>query len=90
MSLPEDIINIIIEYAKCYTLLPWIDINKIDWNYLSDNPNAIHLLEANIDKINWWSLSKNPNGINLLKSNKDKIDWFSLPTNSNAVHCYHG
>jgi hypothetical protein len=28
---------------------------------LIENPNAIHLLEANRDKIIWSSLSKNPN-----------------------------
>ena len=44
MSLPEDIINIIIDYAKCHTLLSWIDINKLDWDLLSDNYNAIQLL----------------------------------------------
>ena len=37
--------------------------DKIDWDYLSENPNAIHLLEKNPDKINWYWwywLSKNP------------------------------
>jgi hypothetical protein len=35
-------------------LLDWIDINKLDWDALSINPNAIaiDLLEKNIDKIN--------------------------------------
>ena len=33
--------------------------DKIEWNVLSDNPNAIDLLKANPDKINWHSLSKN-------------------------------
>jgi hypothetical protein len=39
----------------------------IDWNWLSRNPNAIHLLEQNIDKINWFWLSENPNAIHLLE-----------------------
>ena len=43
-----------------YKLLDWIDINKLDWKYLSENPNAIHLLEQNPNKINWFQLSKNP------------------------------
>ena len=34
---------------------------KIVWGYLSENPNAIHLLEQNIDKIGWYLLSRNPN-----------------------------
>ena len=33
---------------------------KINWYYLSLNPNAIHLLKNNQDKINWNYLSKNP------------------------------
>jgi len=36
-----------------YKLLDWIDINKINWESLSSNPNAIPLLEKNPDKINW-------------------------------------
>ena len=44
-----------------YTFKQWILKDKIDWCYLSENPNAIHLLERNIDKINWFLLSSNPN-----------------------------
>jgi len=32
-----------------------------DWDYLSRNPNAIHILENNLNKIDWFSLSINPN-----------------------------
>ena len=42
-------------------MLKWIEIDKIGWRWLSENPNAIHLLERNIDKIDWEWLSKNPN-----------------------------
>jgi len=31
-------------------VLSWININKLSWNILSENPNAIHLLEENQDK----------------------------------------
>jgi len=58
-----------------YKLRSWIDINKINWDYLSHNPNAIHLLEKNLDKINWLQLSRNPNAIMLLEKNIDKIEW---------------
>ena len=34
--------------------------DKIDWYYLSSNPNAISILEQNLDKINWIQLSENP------------------------------
>ena len=33
--------------------------DKIDWNCLSENPNAIHLLETNLTKIDWSTLSEN-------------------------------
>ena len=56
-----------------YKLLDWIDVKKLDWNYLSMNPNAIELLRANQDKINWNYLSGNKNAIELLEANKDKI-----------------
>ena len=40
-------------------------IDKIDWEGLSLNPNAIPLLEQNMDKIHWYYLSLNPNAIPL-------------------------
>jgi len=50
-------------------------LDKINWDYLSSNPNAIYLLEQNKDKINWHWLSENPNAIHLLEQNKNKINW---------------
>ena len=44
-------------------LLNWIDINKINWDNLSENTNAIELLKENQDKINWGNLYKNTNAI---------------------------
>ena len=32
-------------------LRDWIDINKLNWNTLSENPNAIELLKENQNKI---------------------------------------
>ena len=45
-------------------LLDWIDIEKLDWSCLSQNPNAIKLLEANLDKIDWDYLSQNQKLLN--------------------------
>jgi hypothetical protein len=42
-------------------LRDWVDINKINWYYLSENPNAIELLKENKNKIDWHFFSKNPN-----------------------------
>ena len=36
-----------------YKLPYWVDINKIDWDCLSINSNAIDILKKNLDKINW-------------------------------------
>ena len=68
-----------------YKLLDWIDINKISWDLLSSNPNAIDLLERNQDKINWDYLSLNENAIDLLKQNIEEIDWENLALNKNAI-----
>ena len=44
-----------------FKLLDWIDINKINWDNLSLNSNAMELLKKNQDKINWFFFSQNPN-----------------------------
>ena len=49
--------------------------------YLSNNKNAIRLLEQNLENIDWTYLSKNENAINLLEKNKDKINWNELSAN---------
>ncbi len=43
--------------------------NKIDWDRVSQNPNAIGLLKANINKINWLFLCSNvnPEAIKLIR-----------------------
>ena len=55
--------------------------DKIDWYYLSRNPNAIPILEQNPEKINWRELSVNPNAIHLLEKKPKKIDWSRLSEN---------
>ena len=67
-------------------LRDWIPNEKINWYYLSSNPNAIHLLEQNMDKIDWHNLSLNPNSIPILEKNMDKINWYWLSSNPNAIH----
>ena len=67
------------------TLMPLIERHKdkIYWNGLSANPNAIEILNKpeNIDNIDWDKLSRNPLAIELLKNNPDKINWYELSTN---------
>ena len=43
-----------------WKLRDWIDKNKLNWNYLSYNKNAIELLKENPEKIDWDYLSLNP------------------------------
>ena len=69
-----------------FKLRDWVQSDKIDWEWLSRNPNAIHLLEQNLDKIDWDVLSENPNAIHLLEQNFDKVDWGDLSDNPNAIH----
>ena len=53
---------------------------------LSQNQNAIHMLEQNIDKINWTVLNINPNAISLLVQNIDKIDWNTILNKPNIFY----
>ena len=41
-------------------LREWVHPEKLDWDLLSQNPAAIHILEQNLDKINYDCLSANP------------------------------
>ncbi len=49
-----------------YTKPEFIINNRVNWNFLSRNPNAIHLLENNQDRIDWRALSGNPNAIDII------------------------
>ena len=64
----------------------WVEEDKINWSWMSGNPNAIHLLEANPNKINWDQLSGNPSAIHLLEANPNKINWEVLSGNPSAIH----
>jgi len=76
--LPDDILDKIVKKYKTifkikYKLKDWISLKKLNWENLSENPNAIELLKENPKKIVWWQLSENPNAIELLEKriNKD-------------------
>ena len=56
--------------------------DRIDWNWLSENPNAMALLEANPGRIDWQELSRNQAAIHLLEANQDKIRWTRLSLNT--------
>ena len=56
-------------------LCNWIDKDKIDWENLSRNRNAMHILEQIPNNIHWDRLSGNPNAMHILEQNLDKVDW---------------
>ena len=85
MFVPSDLIRVACNYLTQVYFYLWINLDKINWKWVSRNPNAIHLLEKNPDKINWCYLSGNPNAIPLLEKNQDKIDWEYLSRNPNAI-----
>ena len=62
--------------------------DKACWCGLSNNPNAIHILEKHLDKVNWFDLSRNPNAIPILEQHLDKVDWQCLSRNPNAIHLF--
>ena len=59
--------------------------DKLNFQLLSLNINAIPILKNNIDKIDWKNLSLNINAIDILKLHKDKINYENLALNSNAI-----
>ena len=63
----------------------------INREYLSKNPNAIHILEKNLDKINWNYLSKNPNTIHILEKYLDKVWWnlYGIPNINQLIYNLH-
>ena len=56
------------------------------WCSISENPNAIKLLEKYPEKIAWNWLSRNYNAIHLLEANIEKVNWLVLSCNQNAIH----
>jgi len=68
-------LDVVIFKSKCLVFLPVYrkkygresihllekNLDKIDWSWLSENPNGLYLLENNTDKIDWDALSQNPN-----------------------------
>ena len=54
-------------------------MDKKNWNWLSRNQNAIHILEKNPDEIYWDWLSENSNAVRLLEEYSNN----TIPLNKN-------
>ena len=50
-----------------------IMLENVIWSQLSDNKNAVRLLEENKDKIDWSTIIYNEEAIDLIEENLDKI-----------------
>ena len=74
------------DMCDIYKLHDWIDIDKINWDYLSFNKHAVYLLKTNIERVYWKYLSMNINAVDILEKNIDKIYWDTLTLNPNAIH----
>ena len=48
------------KYKIVYKLRDWINKDKLHWWSLSENSNAMHLLEEEPDNIDWYLLTNNP------------------------------
>src|SRR5271163_1835073 len=91
IMLTKDLKYLLIEYIinRPKKFKSFVDKDEINWENLSRNPAAIHLLEKNMKKINWNWLSRNPAALHLLeeklksgtKSEYDKVNWMCLSEN---------
>jgi hypothetical protein len=52
-----------------------IESEYIDWEYLSENPNALPLLEKYPEKINWNYASNNFAILSFLEKHLDQVNW---------------
>ena len=70
-----------------YKLRDWIDLERIHWFYLSQNPAAIHLLEQHPEKIDWTYLSQNQEAISLLEKyqKKNRLELFISISSNNLL-----
>jgi len=73
--LSKDLVNLILDYTYVeYEFISFVkeNLDKVDWGWLSWNPNAIQILEQNPDKVNWEWFSRIRNAIHILEKNFDK------------------
>jgi hypothetical protein len=63
---------------------------NLDWNWLSNNPSAIQILERSQGKTQWGYLAYNKNAINYLIKHQNKINWNELINYTDAtINCMY-
>ena len=61
------------------------DQSKINFESLSQNPNAIHIISRHLDKVSSYRLSKNPNAMDILMQHPELIDNYTIIYNPSAI-----
>jgi len=61
------------------------DQSKINFESLSENPNAIHIISRHLDKVSSYQLSKNPNAMDILMQHPELIDNDTIIYNPSAI-----
>lgn len=69
-----------------YELRYWIPRDRLNYNSLSLNPNAVGILGKQCFFINWKYFSANPYAIDILEKNINRLNWCYLSKNKNAIH----
>jgi hypothetical protein len=85
LDLPDNVLsNIVSKYQNIleYKLRVWIPINKLHWDKLSLNINAIDLLRGRIE---YEKKLISENKYYILKRECDRINWSNLSKNPNAI-----
>lgn len=82
LNIKKDIFNA----EHRWKLREWIDKDRLCWDILLHNPNAMYLFECNPDKIDWSRLEMNQNALYLLERNKEKINWMRIQSWQWAYH----
>ena len=61
------------------------NVNLLDFENLTNNPNAVHIIERNMNKITtdnqWANLSFNLNAVHIMRNNFTKINWYAMSQN---------
>ena len=65
------------------------DPSLINWEFISDQPWAISLLDKHPDRVYWRKAEKNPDMLPLLMKHRDRLDWNYLSTCEWAAHLMH-
>lgn len=77
-------------FRPIYVLRPYFTahIDKVEWEFLSQNPNAIDMIRDNIDKVETTHLcwNEHPDAIRMVEDRIEDACWDALSCNSSATY----